>query len=297
MRTPTRDRIGRSARLLLIAWVGVLSLFVPTVAYAITNGTATDDEKREYDNVGSLVMRYDPDGPGGEAPHTVQLCTGTLVSSTVVLTASHCMQLDEIPDVYVGRPEDGQPWFTLDDVIDESGDGEIDGDVTLLTGTATPHELYAESNNYRYDVGAFVLDTPIDVTEVAPAELAPIGYLDDKSLRGSEFVTVGYGIVRETKTKSTQSFLPPRRRMKASQPLVSVTRDFAHFSMSLARDHGGTCYGDSGGPHFNSAGEIVATTTTGDIPCKASDRSYRTDTKIAHDFLSSLGVPVPVPAR
>lgn len=276
MRTPTR--------LLLIAWIGVLSLLMPTVAHAITNGEPTN--KNEHLNVGSIVIMSDPDGPGGQAARLVQLCTGTLVSPRVVLTASHCMQLDEIPDVYVGLP-----WFTLAEVIDQDGNWVVDDDVALLTGTATPHPQYAESNNYAFDVGAFVLDQ--EVTGVTPAELAPIGFLDDKSLRGTPFVTVGYGIVRESKRKSTQSFLPPARRMKATQPLLSVTGEFAHFSMSLARDHGGTCYGDSGGPHFNTDGEIVATTTTGDIPCKASDRSYRTDTSIAHTFLAGLGVPVP----
>lgn len=274
MTTHSRDRIRRSGRLLLVAWIGVLSLFVPTVAHAIVYGEET--EVGEYANVGSFVMLYDP-GTGG-ATYPVQLCTGTLISPTVVLSAAHCLQRDELPAAYLG-----DPWFTLDPVIDADGNWTVDPGVTRLEGVAHPHPQYAAGHNYQYDVGVFVLD--IAVTGVAPATLARVGDLNDRAMRGARFTAVGYGIVRETNKKSSQSFRPPQRRMKASQTLLTTNRDFAFFSMNLATGNGGTCYGDSGGPHFAANGDIVSITTTGDIPCKASDKSFRVDTWTAQDFL------------
>jgi hypothetical protein len=58
-------------------------------------------------------------------------------------------------------------------------------------------------------------------------------------------------------------------------------------------DDGGTCYGDSGGPHFLGAGEtetnvVVSLTVTGDAVCKATDKTYRVDTQAARDFLAGF---------
>ena len=278
MRIRTRDRLTRSTLFSGTALAAAFTLLLPTAAHAIVYGVPTNGA---HPYVGSLVMLYNPDGPGGVEPFPVQLCTGTLVSERVVLSASHCLQRDEIPAAY-----EGDPWFTFDEVIDADGDFVVDADVELLTGTAVPHPSYAAASNYRYDSGAFVLDEP--ATGIAPAELAPVGALEQKAAKSTTYVAVGYGIVRETRKKSTQSFLPPQRRMMAEQPLNNITRDFAYFSMNQAKGDGGTCYGDSGGPHFAPDGRIVAVTTTGDIPCKATDKAYRVDTRIANDFIDAL---------
>lgn len=268
-----RTHLRRGRRLATAA--AALALLVPTSAHAIVYGV--DDST--HTNVGSFVMLYNPGG--GQAPYPVQWCTGTLVSPTVVLTASHCMT-DDLPAAF-----EGDPWFTLDPVIDANGDWKVDAGVQQLHGTPFPHPLAAGAANYRYDVGAFVLDE--EVTSVAPARLAPLHALDSAT-RADIFVTSGYGIVRVSKKQATQSFLPPQRRMMAEQTISSLNRDFVTYKMTFPSGNGGTCYGDSGGPHFNAAGEIVAVTTTGDIPCKSTDKDYRVDTTIAREFLADLGV-------
>ena len=63
----------------------------------------------------------------------------------------------------------------------------------------------------------------------------------------------------------------------------------ADLSMNLSTGNGGTCYGDSGGPHFiHLNGEetdiVVAVTVTGDANCLATDKDYRTDTPQAREF-------------
>ncbi|MCY7402973.1 MAG: S1 family peptidase [Nocardioides sp.] len=271
MTTHPRDQIRRSARLLLLAWVGVLSLLVPSVAHAITNGNPTKDD--EYTHVGAFIVEV---LPAEGAPYLIQLCTGTLISPQVVLTASHCMVRDDY------APEWGEVFFTLDKHIGDGKSWRVYDSVSRLEGTPVPDPDYTGKAHYAYDVGAFVLKDAL-----AAAPYPQFGTLD-RSLRGTTFTTVGYGIERYDKQKSTGAFMPPKERMVATQPLTNVTPQYATFSMNLARGHGGTCYGDSGGPHFNAAGEIVAVTTTGDIPCKATDQATRTDTEAAQDFITGV---------
>ena len=63
--------------------------------------------------------------------------------------------------------------------------------------------------------------------------------------------------------------------------------------MNPSTGNGGTCYGDSGGPHFLGAGPsetttIVSVTVTGDRFCRATDKTYRIDTASALSFLSEF---------
>lgn len=63
--------------------------------------------------------------------------------------------------------------------------------------------------------------------------------------------------------------------------------------MNPSTGNGGTCYGDSGGPHFLGAGSsetttIVSITVTGDRFCRATDKTYRLDTASALSFLSEF---------
>jgi hypothetical protein len=58
-------------------------------------------------------------------------------------------------------------------------------------------------------------------------------------------------------------------------------------------DSGGTCYGDSGGPHFIHLNgvetDIIASiTVTGDAVCKATDMTYRMDTPVVREFLGQF---------
>ncbi|HKI22367.1 MAG TPA: hypothetical protein VKA24_03010 [Gaiellaceae bacterium] len=67
--------------------------------------------------------------------------------------------------------------------------------------------------------------------------------------------------------------------------------------MNPSTGSGGTCYGDSGGPHFlggMTSSLLVSLTVTGDAMCRATDLTYRLDTYVAQEFLSPFGL-VPDP--
>jgi hypothetical protein len=259
--------IRRSVALVLLV---VMTVLVPQAANAISYGVPDDG----HPNVGSFVVQVT--NPDSGATELYQLCTGTLIAPGVVVSASHCFS--GLPDFV----EDIT--FTLDPVIDADKDGLVDTAVRRRSGTAVVHPQFDTSGaNNPFDVAVFLLDQP--VTGVTPARLPTVGLLDQRTVQSQTFVTVGYGTVRETNRTGPQAFQVGWRRMMASQHVNSVTKAWVTFSMNLATGNGGTCFGDSGGPHF-LGDVVVAVTVTGDSVCKATDKDYRLDTTYARAFLS-----------
>jgi hypothetical protein len=266
-----RSRLTLAIAVLTALVVGLVT-GMQTSAQAITFGVP---DAGEHPNVGSFVGEF-TDPETGETS-LFRLCTGTLIAEDVVLSASHCFS--GLPATITSIT------FTFDEVIDEDRDGVIDADVTLLSGTPVTHPLFGHRANNPYDIAVFLLDDR--VINVEPAPLAPAGMLDRAGLRDETFTAVGYGTVRSSIRTGPQGFEVGWRREKADQELLSVTQAWATFSMNPSTGNGGTCYGDSGGPHF-LGDVVVAITVTGDAMCKATDKTYRVDTTWAREFLSAF---------
>ncbi len=111
------------------------------------------------------------------------------------------------------------------------------------------------------------------------------------------FTAVGYGTVRETKTTGPNAFFFDAMRRYAVQSYLSLQRAWLLLSGNPSTGNGGTCYGDSGGPHFlggRTSNLIVAVTVAGDAVCRATDKDYRLDTVWARKFLEQFpGVQYP----
>jgi hypothetical protein len=164
----------------------------------------------------------------------------------VFLTASHCTR--PVASFLANNP--GSVFYvTFDPVIDSTGQTG-----TFYTGTPHTNPLYASGgNDDPYDVAVIVLDQAPPIT---PAQLPTAGLLDamkaDHSLQTVLFTAVGYGTTRESMKKGWQGILDNIERRHADQGFFSLTAAWASFDMlpTGANDSGGTCYGDSGGPHF-----------------------------------------------
>jgi hypothetical protein len=94
-----------------------------------------------------------------------------------------------------------------------------------------------------HDIVVVTLDAP--VTGVTPARLTPANFLDSISLRQERFTAVGYGTVREEKTKGPQSLFFDGQRRFADQGFRSLTKAWLNLSMNPSVGSGGTCFGAS----------------------------------------------------
>jgi secreted trypsin-like serine protease len=259
--------------LLLLATISLSVLLASGVAGAITYGQPDDPVNPEYPYVGAIVVSDDrADG------QKFVWCSGTLISSTVFLTAAHCLVDHELYGV------------TFEGVTFES---TFNDNSTLYSGTLYAHPAFERISNYFHDIGVVVLDSPVEgINEFG--ELPTLGLLDelyrDGSLRGEEFTSVGYGDQERTHEPGSGSpaFGDDERRMISTQLFRTLTKNHLKLSQNPALGYGGSCWGDSGGPVFlgdASSNNLVALTSTGDAVCTATSVNYRLDTQEAQDFL------------
>jgi secreted trypsin-like serine protease len=251
-------------RILLATLVALttLGLFGLAPARAITYGEVDGDL---HPNVGALVAEFD-----GVKDW---FCSGTLISPEVFLTAAHCTAWLEpagIEDV----------WVTFDPVFDATTG-------TFFHGTAVTNPGY-NPTNLTGDVAVVLLDAP--VAGIQPAHLPTEGYLDGLKAAGKLqrvwITNVGYGGTIEFKQHPPELSYDGIRRFSVS-PVRGLTKHHLVLLMNNdATDGGGTCFGDSGGPHFvRDSDLLVAATSWGDAWCRALDQTARIDIPSIRSFL------------
>jgi hypothetical protein len=258
--------MGRKTVLLSLALLVVLLTTAP--AHAITFGQPDGNRHR---NVGALIAEYIEPGQKDV------LCTGTLIAPTVFLTASHCTTY--LTSIGI-EPDD--VWVTFDPTPDQSS--------TYIGGTYYSHPLFGHDQSNPYDIAVVVLD---EAPGIAPAQLPPANYLGTLKEQGALddlwFTAVGYGTERTSKTGGPHAFVFNGERRYVTQEFLSLTPSWITYSENISTGSGGTCYGDSGGPHFEqNSSLIVSITIIGDSQCRATDKTYRLDTPGARAFLGQF---------
>jgi hypothetical protein len=276
-------------RTLAAAVVSTFALIATaTPAAAITGGEPDGDR---HPNVG-LILFYDETGR--------YRCSATLISPTIVLTAAHCT---------LGTL--GKTLVTFDSVIAEAPPNPLpaanDPSVGYtaaelaaaghLSGTALTHPEYSDFtdlDNWN-DVGVVMLDAP--VTGIAPATVAPAGYLDQVAqpkLNKTIFDLVGYGTeVRkpESGAQKPQPMSYPLVRRYTTSPGQKLTPQVLQLNGNPndVRGGGGTCFGDSGGPTFLD-GYLVAVTSYGYTSnCRYLGGYQRVEIPVVQDWLATIG--------
>lgn len=245
------------------------AVLVTTASAITTNGVPDGDT---HPNVGGIMVPL-------RAPATGYglVCSGTLVSPTIFVTASHCtafLAADPRPDFVTFDSTDVQP--EPDSLI-----------------PATPKTNPAFRGGFKADVSVMELATP--VTDIAPAQLPDeVGELEELGFtQATKLTVVGYGTQEKTKGKPDFPFLGDR--WYAIGSFNALTPEALKMSQNQAHGDGGACYGDSGGPTFlgtapDDGDMVLAVTSTGDIPCYSTNVSARTDTPSARAFLESMGL-------
>jgi secreted trypsin-like serine protease len=247
-------------RRLFVLVAASLCVLLPASAGAITYGQK--DTQNLYPFVGLLAF-YDEEG---EYMHR---CSGTLISPTVVLTAAHCTEGTTTAYAYFS--------VEVPDDFRENPTGRV--------GTTYTHPDY-NPNTLDNDVGVVVLEKPVRLREYPV--LAPEGFLSDLKAAGEiqddTFVNVGYGLLEGSPPPNLQ---PNEDRWFSTSPYKGLTRNNLHLLQNPeATDQGGTCFGDSGGPHFwEDTLIIVSVTSWGDAVCRSNDMTQRVDIASVLDWL------------
>jgi len=264
-------------RLIVVVMGLVATMMLVGPAVAITFG---QPDGNRHPNVGALLADVDEDSPGLDI-----ICTGTLIDGDVFLTAGHCTDFLEAEGIE-------RVWVTFRPEYDE--DAATSGG--LFAGRYVTHPDYGWS-------GSGGLSDPHDIAVVllnrspgiAPAQLPTLGLLDQMKsrhqLKDQTFTAVGYGTVREDKTGGPHAFFFDGTRRFVLQSYQTLQEAWLTLSMQPSTGDGGTCYGDSGGPHFLGGARsnlIVSITVTGDAMCRATDKTYRVDTRSARAFLDNF---------
>lgn len=227
-------------------------------ASAITYGQA---DGNRHPNVGALLA------PQAYSDGTWATCSGTLISSTVFLTAAHC------------------DWGLTRMAVTFDSDYTAPGTTYWGNWYADPRFRGAQGD--PYDLAVVVLDNPVE--GITPAALPTAGSLSNLS-KHQDFTSVGYGAQSVTIDHGPTFHYDDVRYFATSDTLFAINKAWLRISMNPSLGDGGTCYGDSGGPNFLGAGAtetntLAATTITGDFMCRATNVVYRLDTESARSFL------------
>jgi hypothetical protein len=241
-------------RLVVTVALLVTALMIAAPASAITYGSP---DGNGHPNVGGLVA------PTAYSDGTWLYCSGTLISSTIFLTAAHC-------------GEDGERVRVTFDSAYQDGD-------KVYTGTFEADPRYTWAQSDPHDIAVVVFDKV--VKGITPARLPRAGSLSSLPA-DQQFTSVGYGAYEVTSGPGGHTFLYNDVRMVATGTLNAINAAWLRISMNPATGNGGTCYGDSGGPNFLGTTDIIAATTiTGDAICRSTNVVYRLDTSSARSFL------------
>jgi secreted trypsin-like serine protease len=200
-------------------------------------------------------------------------CSGTLLSSTLFLTAGHCT---EAPAAHV------EIWFAADVESGIPANGYPNkGDVG---GTPYTHPQYNPNAFYLFDLGAVVLDKPMKMKKYG--QLPALDVLDklatQRGQQNVDFTAVGYGLQQSFPDAASWKNSSQRVRMVAHPHLLQINTGFTgDFSILLSNNAntGGTCFGDSGGPNFIGSSNVVGGVTSYGVNgnCAGTGGVYRVD--------------------
>lgn len=265
----------------ILSLAAVTLLIIPSVARAIVYGF--EDISNAFPNTGAFIVKSPTTGD------IFPICSGTLISPTVFLTASHCTAFFE-QDL---APQGYTAFVSFDNPI-PFGDLTTNHTRLIPVTRVVTNPGFNQSQNDPGDI-AVLLVSARDTRGITPAALPPAGLLDQLSaqngLQSARFTPVGYGLQNRVNGGGPPFFQDrnPVPRMFASSGFNSLNQAFLRLSQNPSNGNGGTCFGDSGGPNFfnhNGGTVVAAITITGDSVCRSTNVTYRLDIAPSRNFLA-----------
>jgi len=276
---------------ILFAIVICASLLRPVPVSAITYGFV--DTNNIYSNVGAFIVK----APTGQI---YPICSGSLITPDVFLTASHCTQYF----TNVLAPLGYTAYVSFDQSIPF---GSLTSNKTKLYAVenVVTNPNYNQSQSDSGDIAVLILEST--VRGITPVTLPECGLLDylvaQNGLKNAVFTNAGYGLQNRVVGGGVPYFqdLNPIPRMYSFSSFNSLNGGYLRLSQNPSTGNGGTCFGDSGGPNFLTVGgqQIqVSITITGDSVCRSTNVVYRLDTVSAQAFFAYVnevyGTAIPV---
>lgn len=258
------------------------SLFISPRASAITYGFI--DSTNAFSNTGAFIVKSSSTG------EIFPICSGTMITSNVFLTASHCTAFftqELAPEGYVA-------YVSLDPLI-PFGTATSNKTNLLAVAHVVTNPNYNQSQSDSGDIAVLILER--NVRGVTPATLPSCGLLDQlaaqNGLKTAVFTNAGYGVQNRVVSGGVPFFqdLNPVPRMFSFSSFNSLNGGYLRLSQNNSTGNGGTCFGDSGGPNFmqlDGRQLIVSITITGDSVCRSTNVAYRLDRVSAQSFLASV---------
>jgi hypothetical protein len=260
-----------------VALLAAIPLRVDAIVYGFV------DTNNVYANSGAFIIK-DP-ATGAIYP----ICSGTLISPSVFLTASHCtvyFERELAPAGYTAFVSFANP-IPFGDLTTPS--------LNLIAVTqVVSNPGYNQSQSDPGDIAVLLLPAGATVG-ITPASLPPAGLLEAlatrNGLKNAVFTPVGYGVQNRVVGGGRPFFqdLNPVPRMYAFSSFNALNPTYLRLSQNPSTGNGGACFGDSGGPNFfnyNGVRLLAAITITGDTVCRATNVAYRLDTDSARGFLA-----------
>jgi hypothetical protein len=216
---------GMRRVVLVLATMALAILLAGGVAQAIINGEP-DWGPNAHPYVGAYVAKFE----GELRP----VCSGTLISPKVFLTAGHCTEAEIEKD---------RPAYVSFDPTYKPGASK------LIKGTPYLHPkacLAGKEGCPRYDAGVVVLKEPV---RMATYGALPDAGLVDTLKEGQRLTTVGYGVTGY-QTLPDDRYSATVRLLNTKDPAVGEMF-IKTTGVSLIKGKGeAPCHGDSGGPLF-----------------------------------------------
>jgi hypothetical protein len=263
------------------------AVITPSRVKAIVYGFV--DTNNTYANTGAFIVKSQTTG------EIFPICSGTLISPTVFLTASHCTAAFENDLALRGFTA----FVSFDNPI-PFGDLTDRWTKLIPVTQVVTNPGYNQSQSDPGDIAVLLVNSR-DTRGITPATLPRAGLLDQlaaqNGLQSAVFTPVGYGLQNRVVGGGVPYFqdLNPIPRMFAFSSFNSLNSAFLRLSQNPSTGNGGTCFGDSGGPNFfnyNGVRILAGITITGDAVCRSTNVTYRLDIASARSFLAPY-VPLP----
>ena len=275
-------------------WIAFTAVIAAGAAVATDARAMTENATPDGDDHPAVVALLRLRAPGVVS----MFCSGAMIDGKVLVTASHCASYaatDLAP---------GTVFISNDGFLTNALNGRINlaslQHVSVVSSIAVNPEYKpgVGTDSYREDVSAMVVADPAALSRpggYAYPALPAAGVLDQLqragTLRSTPIQVMGYGTEAAENGAGGHTFAYSNERRYADMTIGALNPEVIHESQKVNKGSAGACYGDSGGPTFatiNGVWTVLGVTSTGDIPCWATNTAARIDRTSVLTFLDGV---------